>query len=366
MHFPSCRQATQNASVAIQLLQRRLSKNGRCAWPTMRPTPALIPNSPPGYLRQSLCEIIGASERMQRLYKIIERVAESDTTILVRGESGTGKELVARAIAKSGHRRDKPFIRVDCASLPGAMIESELFDEKIGFIGASHPGPIESANGGTLFLDEISSLDLSLQSKLARFLRERGVAYIDGHNIHRSDVRFIAATRHDLGQMMSDGRFREDLYYNINVLPVQVPALRERTGDVALLLNHFLRAYCQAGNIPLKRVANDVMEILENYNWPGNVREIDKVVQHMVLMADGPTVKVRHLPQQLAESRAGGNQALLIPEDGIHFQQEMARIEMAYIQAALRRTNGKKVAAAALLHINRQQLKYLCRKYKIA
>jgi transcriptional regulator with PAS, ATPase and Fis domain len=319
--------------------------------------------------RSTFHELIGACEPMQRVYELVERLADSSSTVIIRGESGTGKELVARAIVQAGPRRDKPFIRVNCAALPESLIEAELFGhEKGSFTGAhaSRAGHIEAADGGTLFLDEISSLDLSLQSKLLRVLQDRAVQRIGGKVARRIDFRLITATNDDLEEMVHAGRFREDLYYRINVVPILVPPLREREGDLPLLLDHFLRLYSDQSNTPPKRVDPEVIEILEEHNWPGNVRELENVIQRMVLMSDGPVLAVKNLPQQLVYSSTAAHEALLIPEAGINFPDEIARIEMAYIQAALRRTNGKKVAAAALLRINRQQLKYLCRKYRIS
>lgn len=232
--------------------------------------------------RYSFCDLIGASESMQHVYEIIERVADSPSTIIIRGESGTGKELVARAIVQMGPRREKPFVRVNCAALPESLIEAELFGhEKGAFTGAHAPraGHIEEADGGTLFLDEISCLDLSLQSKLLRVLQERTVQRIGGKTARRIDFRLITASNDDLEEMTRAGRFREDLYYRINVVPILVPALREREGDLPLLLDHFLRVYCDASHVPLKRVEPDVIEILEEHSWPGNVRELENIVQ---------------------------------------------------------------------------------------
>jgi transcriptional regulator with PAS, ATPase and Fis domain len=193
--------------------------------------------------RYSFCDLIGASESMQHVYDIIERVADSPSTIIIRGESGTGKELVAHAIVQTGSRRDKPFVRVNCAALPESLIEAELFGHEKGAFTGTHAfgaGHIEAADGGTLFLDEISSLDLALQSKLLRVLQERSVQRIGGKTARRIDFRLITATNDDLEEMVRAGRFREDLYYRINVVPISVPALRDRDGDLPLLVDHFL------------------------------------------------------------------------------------------------------------------------------
>ncbi|MGH9546447.1 MAG: sigma 54-interacting transcriptional regulator [Terriglobales bacterium] len=316
--------------------------------------------------RNSFCQLIGGSEPMRLVYDAISRVAESNVNVLVRGESGTGKELVAQAIVASGPRREKPFVSVNCAALPESLIEAELFGHEKGAFTDAHEsraGHIESANGGTLFLDEIGTLGLALQSKLLRVLEQHIIQRIGSRSSKRIDFRLIAATNEDLEQAVRTGRFREDLYYRINVVPIVLPPLRERPGDVAILLDHFLRMYCAAGGVPLKRLDSDALEILEEYHWPGNVRELENLVQRLVVMGSGAVITAKHLPQQILYSSTAKQEALLIPEEGISFDEEMARIELAYLQAALRRTGGKKVAAAALLQINAQKMKYLCRKY---
>ncbi len=316
--------------------------------------------------RNSFCQMIGGSEPMRLVYDAISRVAESNVNVLVRGESGTGKELVAQAIVASGPRRDKPFVSVNCAALPESLIEAELFGHEKGAFTDAHEsraGHIESANGGTLFLDEVGTLGLALQSKLLRVLEQRVIQRIGSRSSKRIDFRLIAATNEDLEQAVHAGRFREDLYYRINVVPIVLPPLRERRGDVAILLDHFLRMYCAANRVPLKRLDSDALEILEEHHWPGNVRELENLVQRMVIMGSGAMITAKHLPQQILYHSTAKQEALLIPEEGLSFDEEMARIELAYLQAALRRTGGKKVAAAALLQINAQKMKYLCRKY---
>ena len=316
--------------------------------------------------RNSFCDLIGGSDPMRLVYDAIGRVADSNVNVLVRGESGTGKELVAQAIVASGSRKDKPFISVNCAALPESLIEAELFGHEKGAFTDAHEaraGHIEAAHGGTLFLDEIGTLGLTLQSKLLRVLEQHVVQRIGSRTSKKIDFRLIAATNEDLEQAVRAGRFREDLYYRLNVVPIVLPPLRERPGDVAILLDHFLRMYCAANSVPLKRLNADALEILEEYHWPGNVRELENVVQRLVIMGSGAVITATHLPQQILYNSTARQEALLIPEEGISFDEEMARIELAYLQAALRRTGGKKVAAAALLQINTQKMKYLCRKY---
>jgi DNA-binding NtrC family response regulator len=318
--------------------------------------------------KSAFCGLIGGSDAMQRVYQAVRAVADSNTTVVVRGESGTGKELIAGAIVQTGIRRNKPYICLNCSAIPESLIESELFGHERGaFTGAdtAKPGLIESAHGGTLFMDEITTLDHSLQSKLLRVLQEHVVQRIGGRTAKKIDFRLIAASNDDLEELVKQGRFREDLYYRINVVPIFVPPLRDREGDVAILVDHFLRVYCTANNKPLKQLQPDALEIMEEYAWPGNVRELENVVQRLVLMNDSPVIKAEHLPQQLLYSSASSQEAILIPEEGVDFDAEMERIEVAYVTAALNRTKGKKSAAAALLHVDPQRMKYLCRKHKL-
>jgi len=318
--------------------------------------------------KSAFCGLIGGSEPMQKVYGAIQAVADSNASVLLRGESGVGKELVAHAIVQSGNRQDKPFVCLNCSALPETLIESELFGyERGAFTGAdgAKPGLIEMAHGGTLFLDEITTLNHPLQSKLLRILQDRSVQRLGGRSSRKIDFRLITATNDDLEDMMRRGRFREDLYYRINVVPILIPPLRERSGDVPLLVEHFLRTHCAANKRPIKQLQPDVMHILEDYSWPGNVRELENVVQRMVVMNDVPVITAQHLPHQLLRSSAASQEAILIPEEGVDFDAEMERIQVAYLNAALRRTEGRKSAAAALLSIDPQRMKYLCRKLKL-
>ena len=318
--------------------------------------------------KSAFCSLIGASNAMQKLYQTIQAVADSNTTVVLRGESGTGKELIASAIVQSGSRASQPYICLNCSALPESLIESELFGyEKGAFTGAdsSRAGLIESAHNGTLFLDEITTLNPGLQSKLLRVLQERTVQRVGGRTSKKIDFRLICATNDDLEDVVRKGQFREDLYYRINVVPIIVPPLREREGDVPLLADYFLRNYCAAAKKPLKNVPPEVLEILEEYPWPGNVRELENLIQRLVVMVSGPNITAEHLPQNLLQHSASGQEAILIPEEGVDFDAEMERIEIAYLTAALRRTGGKKTAAAALLRLEGQRMKYLCRKLKL-
>jgi len=318
--------------------------------------------------KYSFCDLIGSSEVMQHVYEAIERVAQSGTTVIVRGESGTGKELTARAIVAAGPRAEKPFISINCAALPENLIETELFGHEKGAFTDAHEaraGRIEQADKGTLFLDEIATLPLNLQAKFLRVLEDRAVQRIGGKAARKIDFRLITATNDDLEELVRAGRFREDLYYRIHVIPIVLPPLRERPDDIPLLVEHFVRIYCAADQVDPKRVDPEVIDVLQEYAWPGNVRELENLVQRLVLMTPGPTITVKHLPTQLLYTSTAHQESLLIPEGGVDFDEEMAKIECAYLQAALRRTEGNKAAAAKLLHIDKQRIHYLCRKYRI-
>ena len=318
--------------------------------------------------KSAFCGLIGGSSAMQRVYQAVVSVASSNSNVVLRGESGTGKELIAQAIVQSGDRSEMPYIALNCSALPEGLIESELFGyEKGAFTGAdgARAGLIESAQGGTLFLDEITTLPQGLQSKLLRVLQERTVQRLGGRTAKKIDFRLITATNEDLEDLVKKGRFREDLYYRINVVPIAIPPLRERDGDIAVLVDHFLRVYCAAAKKPLKSLQADVIAILEDYSWPGNVRELENIVQRLVVMNDSPVITAEQLPQTLLYSSAASQEAILIPEGGVEFDAELERIEVAYLSAALRRTQGKKSAAAELLHIDGQRMKYLCRKHKL-
>jgi DNA-binding NtrC family response regulator len=318
--------------------------------------------------KSAFCGMVGCSAPMQRVYQAIQAVADSNATVLVRGESGTGKELVAQAIVQSGDRKDKPFICLNCSAIPESLMESELFGyERGAFTGAeaAKAGLIEMAHTGTLFLDEITTLDQNLQTKLLRVLQEHATQRLGGRSVKKIDFRLIAATNDDLEDMVNKGRFREDLFYRINVVPIFIPPLREREGDLPLLLDHFLRVYCASNKKPLKQLQPEVIGILEDYPWPGNVRELENIAQRLVVMNDTPFIAAHHLPQTLLYSSKASQEAILIPEEGVDFDAEMERIEIAYLNAALRRTGGKKTAAAALLRLDPQRMKYLCRTLKV-
>jgi DNA-binding NtrC family response regulator len=318
--------------------------------------------------RSKFHDLVGASEAMRRVYDAISQVADSRINVIVRGESGTGKELVARAIVALSSRRSKPFISLNCAALPENLIESELFGHERGaFTGANEakPGQIELADGGTLFLDEIATLTLPLQTKLLRVLEDRQVQRLGGRQSRKIDFRLICATNEPLEEMARNGKFREDLYYRIHVVPIQLPPLHERTGDIALLADYFLRIHLTANGLAQKRLTPDALAALEEHRWPGNVRELENLIQRLVITVPGPTIGLEHMPQQLLAQSVTAHEAILLPQAGVRFDDEIRELEVALLEAALRRSSGSKAGAARLLHLDSQRMKYLCRKYSL-
>src|ERR1700678_1365106 len=244
--------------------------------------------------RSKFQDLVGASEAMRRVYDAISQVADSRINVIVRGESGTGKELVARALVALSSRRSKAFISLNCAALPENLIESELFGhEKGAFTGATEatPGQIELADGGTLFLDEIATLTLPVQTKLLRVLEDHQVQRLGGRALRKIDFRLICATNEPLEEMARTGRFREDLYYRIHVVPILLPPLRERTGDIPLLCEYFLQKHCKANGLGVKRIANDALQVFEEHSWPGNVRELENLIQRLIITVRGNEIQ---------------------------------------------------------------------------
>ena len=313
-------------------------------------------------------DFIGASAPMRMVYDAIQQVADSSINVLIRGESGTGKELAARAIVALSRRANKPYIRLNCAALPENLIESELFGSERGaFTGATEarPGQIELADGGTLFLDEIATLTLPLQTKLLRVLEDHQVQRLGGRTWRKIDFRLICATNEPLEEMARTGRFREDLYYRIHVVPIHLPPLRERVGDIPLLCEYFLQVHCMANSLPVKRFAADALSVLEEQPWPGNVRELENLIQRLVITVRGDEIQASHLPTRLVEHSVAIQEAVLLPEEGTDFDMEIKSVETALLKAALSRTQGNKAAAARLLQLDGQRMKYLCRKYSL-
>lgn len=315
--------------------------------------------------------ILGQSKPMQTIFKIIQRVAKTDSTVLILGESGTGKELIAHAIHFNSERQNKPFIPINCGAIPEELMESELFGhEKGSFTGAikERRGRFELAHGGTVFLDEIGEMSPKLQVKLLRFLQERKFERVGSSRTIEVDVRVIAATNRDLEQEVANGKFREDLFYRLNVIPIRVPPLRERVGDVPLLVHHFLRDQCQKKEVPLKSISKPAMEAMERYEWPGNVRELENVIERLVILTEEDEIQLSDLPSRMRQklaAPAATAPVIEIGEDGIDLKKILDDLEDRLIREALRKASGVKNKAASLLGLNRTTLIEKMKKKKI-
>ena len=319
------------------------------------------------YLRQQLRgkykfdQIIGHSLAMQQVFARMERVLNTDSTILILGESGTGKELVAKAIHFNGSRKDKPFVAINCGAIPAELLESELFGHVRGaFTGAvaEKPGKFEVANNGTIFLDEIGTMPMHLQMKLLRVLQEQELERVGSSRKIKLNVRVISATNANIEDDVKRGKFREDLYYRLNVIPIVLPPLRERCEDVPLLARYFLQKTCRELNRPLMSLSPEAMQALENYAWPGNVREMENVIERSVTLTDGESIERQDLPPDIAGAHpADGGPALpRVGESGVDMPAIIAQIESGMIGEAMALADGVKARAAALLGINRTTL----------
>lgn len=309
--------------------------------------------------------IVGQSEEIRRVLEMVERVADSDSTVLVTGDSGTGKELVAKAIHYNSPRAAKPFIPINCGAIPAELLESELFGHVKGaFTGAiaNRPGRFEIAAGGTIFLDEIGELSLSLQVKLLRVLQERRFEPVGSAKTQVADVRIIAATNVDLEKAVSKGQFREDLFYRLNVIPIRIPALRQRKTDIPLLLHHFIQHFNTGKARNLQGVAPDALEMLTNYAWPGNIRELENLIERITILKGHGLIEVRDLPEHYrsqsfhAQAAGGSIEQIEIPDNGMDFNSAVDAYENALIMQALEKTGWNRNQAAALLKLNRTTL----------
>ncbi|MDB4971937.1 MAG: Type fimbriae expression regulatory protein PilR, partial [Myxococcaceae bacterium] len=304
-------------------------------------------------------ELMGKSEPMQRVFRTIEKVAAYTTTVLLQGASGTGKELVARAIHRLSPRATKSFVAVNCGAIPEALMESELFGHKRGaFTDASSDkrGLFEEAHLATLFLDEVGELPLSLQVKLLRVLQEGTVRRLGDTKDTRVDVRVIAATVRDLASEVKEGRFREDLYYRLNVLQISLPALRERSGDLPLLIDHFLEKYNARLGTKVKGVAPDALKRLMRYAFPGNVRELENTIERAVVLAEGETLTLHDLPERMSEDI--DPVAVTLGTGELSIKRTTRVIEETLIKRALEQTRGNRTAASRLLEISHRALLY--------
>lgn len=313
-------------------------------------------------LKYSFANMIGKDKKMQEIYNLLKTISPTSSTILIMGETGTGKELVARAIHHNSPRKDKPFIKVDCASLPETLLESELFGYKKGaFTDArtDKPGKFELADSGTIFLDEIGNIPPSIQAKLLRVLEEHAFEPLGGIKMVKVDVRVISATNRDLQQAIKQGRFREDFYYRLNVVPITLPPLRDRPEDIPLLIEHFLNVFGKKFEKTINAVSQDAMDLLLDYPWPGNVRQLEHAIEHAFIHCTGRTIQIRHLPDDIIQKSSILVDRILKTEDPIE------EIEKEVIIEALKRNHWDREKTAKTLKISRITLWRKMKKYSI-
>src|SRR6476646_588097 len=327
------------------------------------------------YLRQELAgkytfaNIIGKGSRMQEIFRSIERIGKVSSTVLLTGESGTGKELIARAIHFSSIRRDKKFVSINCGALPETLLESELFGHERGaFTGAVREkrGLFQEADGGTLFLDEMSETTSTMQVKLLRAIQEKLIRRVGGNEENSVDCRIIAATNKDLNDLVAEGKFREDLFYRINVIPIPLPPLRSRTEDIAPLTQYFIAKVCKEQRIPEKKISTEAMRLLEAYGWPGNVRELENTLERTVALEPGPVITVSSLPESIAlgvKTRVPDFESL--PQEGINLESYLEAVGKRLMREALDRCEGVQTKAAELLHMSFRSFRYYAKKYAL-
>jgi two-component system response regulator AtoC len=305
----------------------------------------------------SFDNIVGKSKKLQKVHELIAKVIKNDATVIITGESGTGKELVARAIHYNSARKTKPLVVLNCAAIPENLVETELFGyEKGAFTGAdaSKPGKFELANEGTIFLDEISGLRLDMQAKLLRVLQEKEIERVGGIKTIKIDVRILCATNADLKQAVRENKFREDLYYRLNVVPIYLAPLRERKEDIPLLVEHFLRTFNQKFRKNIKGISKEAMRYLVNYAWPGNIRELENIMERLVVLMDKDTIETNDLPFDIfLEERCKADN---FKKNGKGLKQARDNFERQYILAVLEKTGWNQTEAARLLGIHRNTL----------
>ena len=321
------------------------------------------------YLKDQVIEaydkrIIGSSKRMQDIFEMIDKVADTSASVLITGESGTGKELVANAIHNKSSRKDKPYIKVNCGAIPETLLESELFGyEKGAFTGAQNRkiGRFDRAQSGTLFLDEIGELPLSLQVKILRVLQEREFERVGGTEVIKADVRIVSATNRDLEKMVVEGKFREDLLYRLKIIPMEIPALRERKEDIPTLIDFFISKYVKEMNKGPVRIEEDALEILLQYDFPGNIRELENIIERLVILASEGRITASALPKEVVKGAYSRKNTFVLPPDGISLEE----VEEGFVRQAFEMVKGNQTQAAKLLGISRHALIYRMEKFKI-
>ena len=315
--------------------------------------------------------IVGKSEKINKIFKIVEKIADSDTTVLISGETGTGKGLLTKSIHERSYRKDKPFIKINCGAIPDHLLESELFGhEKGAFTGATNakPGKFELADGGTIFLDEIGDMSYDLQVKVLRVLDEGEFERVGGCKTLHTDVRIIAATHRDLKEEVKKGNFREDLFYRLYIIPVHIPSLKNRRSDIPLLVSHFINENnkCMKGDI--SGITKNAMNILMNYGWPGNIRELKNVIERIVVLNDHGVIDAVQCPQYIKDQSndsAVCTGSIELSEDGICLNTAVTEYEKRLITQSLEKSNWVKNRAAKLLHLNRTTLVEKIKRYNL-
>jgi two-component system response regulator HydG len=311
-------------------------------------------------------EIVGESEPIERIFEKVGKVAPTESTLYIHGESGTGKELIAQAIHEKSERADGPFVKVNCASLAESLLESELFGHEKGAFTGAHErrlGRFELADGGTIFLDEIGDVSPNIQLKLLRVLQEHEIQRVGGEETISVDVRVITATNKDLETEVEEGRFREDLFYRLHIIPIEVPPLRDRKEDIPLLVDHFIEALSERTRSDVEGIAPDALEALKAYNWPGNVRELENSIEHAMVFAEGEEITIPDLPTGVTgRSR---EDVLELPQGDRSLPEILEELEEQLILRAYREADGVKTETAELLGIKTSGLYYKLEKYEI-
>ncbi|MBT4760364.1 MAG: sigma-54-dependent Fis family transcriptional regulator [Bdellovibrionaceae bacterium] len=319
----------------------------------------------------SFQNFIGNSDAMHRVFDLIQRVAKAPTNILITGESGTGKEMVAKAIHYNGTLKSKPFVTVNCGAIPESLMESEMFGHKKGsFTGAiaDKPGLFEVASGGIIFLDEVGELPLSVQVKLLRVIQEKVIRRVGGTEDTEVDIRIIAATNRDLEDMVKEGTFREDLYYRLNVIKIIVPPLRDRSGDISILATFFLKKHNERMLTKINGISDDAMEVLVNYDYPGNVRELENIIERTVALEGGATILPESLPPFVSTPngrKLASSHEIEVTEEGVDLDKVIGQIEKELLIKAIHTANGVKKRAAKLLNISFRSMRYRVEKYAL-
>jgi two-component system response regulator PilR (NtrC family) len=322
-------------------------------------------------LEYSFQSLVGNSEPMHRIYELCRRVSQTPTNVLVTGESGTGKEMVAKAIHYNGPLKDKPFVTINCGAIPESLMESEMFGHKKGsFTGAvaDKSGLFEVADGGSLFLDEVGELPLTIQVKLLRAIQERVIRRVGATDDTKVEVRIIAATNRDLEDMVKKGGFRQDLYYRLNVINIKTPSLRERAEDIPLLANHFLKKYNDRLSKSISGISAEAMDMLKRYDYPGNVRELENIIERTVALEGGSTILPESLPPFVntpnGRKMASSNE-IQVTSDGLDLDRVMGQIEKELLIKAIHAAGGIKKKAAKLLNITFRSMRYRVEKYSL-